>query len=398
MNIEFSEKELAFREEVRAFLKEKLPGDLAAKVRLGKHLSKQDLTRWHAAVRSRGWLANHWPTEYGGTGWTAVEKFIFDSECALAGAPRLVAFGLSMLGPVLIKYGNEDQKNYWLPRILNDQDFWCQGYSEPGSGSDLASIKTTAIKCGDYYVVNGQKTWTTLGHFANMIFCLVRTDKEAKPQRGISFLLIDMKSPGVEVRPIITLDGKHEVNEVFFTDVKVPVKNLVGEENNGWTYAKYLLTYERTNIAGIGYAIAELNLLKEIARKFIRNGKQLIKDSQFSTRIAKVEIDLENLRITNLRVITSEDNEDIFFAKTSMLKIRSTQIRQEILYLLRRALGVHALKIEGGDSDNKFQEENDSNIDIPDAALMYFNSRKLSIYGGSNEIQRNIISKMMIEI
>lgn len=396
MDLQFTSEELAFREEVQVFLEEDLSSALAAKVRQGKHLSKRDFEQWHASVRRRGWLANHWPVEYGGTGWTPTEKFIFENECALAGAPRLVAFGLSMLGPVLIKYGNEEQKKYWLPRILNGDDFWCQGYSEPDSGSDLASVRTSAIRDGNYYIVNGQKTWTTLGHFANMIFCLVRTNKDVKPQHGISFLLIDMNSPGIEVRPIITLDGKHEVNEVFFTDVKVPAENLVGEENKGWTYAKYLLTYERTNIAGVGYAIAELNRLKDTVRKVNRNGKALNRDPQFATRIAKVEIDLENLRTTNLRVLASASVGDVSIAKTSMLKVRSTEIRQEIVSLTRRAAGLHALVA----ADEALPDEHDHDAaggnESAMAAAVYFNYRKLSIYGGSNEIQKNIVSKLIL--
>lgn len=396
MDLQFNAEERAFREKVRDFLKKSLSPDLASKVRSGQHLSKADLEQWHAAIRTRGWLAYHWPVEYGGTGWTEIQKFIFENECAIANAPRPVAFGLSMLGPVLIKYGCEKQKNYWLPRILNGDDFWCQGYSEPGSGSDLASVKTTAVQEGDHYIVNGQKTWTTLGHFANMIFCLVRTNKEAKPQRGISFLLIDMKSPGVEVRPIITLDGKHEVNEVFLTDVKVPAENLVGKENEGWTYAKYLLTYERTNIAGVGYAIAELNRLKDIVKATRQGGKPLMQDPYFASRLAKVEIELENLRTTNLRVITSGTSGDQFFAKTSMLKIRSTEIRQEILSLTRRAAGQRALSIVEKTSSrgNDMSEADDNGVAM--AASLYFNYRKLSIYGGSNEVQKNIVSKLVL--
>ncbi|MBO9646795.1 MAG: acyl-CoA dehydrogenase family protein, partial [Pseudacidovorax sp.] len=250
MDLRFTAEEEAFRSEVLQFLRDKLPARIADKVRRGLRLTREDMTEWHGILNQRGWLANHWPKQYGGPGWGAVQKFIFENECALAGAPRIVPFGVNMLGPVLIKYGSEAQKQYWLPRILSGEDWWCQGYSEPGSGSDLASVKTTAVLDGDHYVVNGQKTWTTLGHHANMIFCLVRTNREAKAQSGISFLLVDMDSPGVEVRPIITLDGEHEVNEVFFTDVRVPAANLVGEQDKGWTYAKYLLTYERTNIAG----------------------------------------------------------------------------------------------------------------------------------------------------
>ncbi len=269
MDLNFTPEEEAFRAEVRAFLADKLPARLSAKVSSGKILAKADMEEWHAILNARGWLANHWPEQYGGPGWTAVEKFIFEHECALAFAPRIVPFGVNMLGPVLIKYGNEAQKRHWLPRILDGSDWWCQGYSEPGAGSDLAAVKTSAVRGidaqGDHYIVNGQKTWTTLGQHANMIFCLVRTNREAKKQEGISFLLIDMTSPGVEVRPIITLDGEHEVNEVFFSDVRVPAENLVGEENKGWTCAKYLLTYERTNIAGVGFSVAALEQLKGIA-------------------------------------------------------------------------------------------------------------------------------------
>jgi alkylation response protein AidB-like acyl-CoA dehydrogenase len=282
MDLNFTPQEEAFRAEVRAFLAEKLPARLSDKVAEGKHLSKADMEEWHAILNERGWLANHWPEEYGGPGWTAIEKFIFENESAIAHAPRIVPFGVNMLGPVLIKYGNAAQKAYWLPRILNGDDWWCQGYSEPGAGSDLAAVKTTAVRGtdagGEHYIVNGQKTWTTLGQHANMIFCLVRTDREAKKQSGISFLLVDMNSPGVEVRPIITLDGEHEVNEVFFTDVRVPVENLVGEENAGWTCAKYLLTYERTNIAGVGFSVAALARLKRVAARQTRNGRPLSED------------------------------------------------------------------------------------------------------------------------
>jgi alkylation response protein AidB-like acyl-CoA dehydrogenase len=271
MNLNFTPDEEAFRAEVLSFLHDKLPRRLADKVERGQHLTRDDMAEWHAILNAQGWLANHWPKEYGGPDWSGVKKFIFEDECALARAPRVVPFGVNMLGPVLIKYGNEAQKRHWLPRILDGSDWWCQGYSEPGAGSDLASVKTTAVRGTDdqgaHYIVNGQKTWTTLGHYANMIFCLVRTATNVRQQEGISFLLVDMNTPGVEVRPVVTLDGEHEVNEVFLTDVRVPVGNLVGEENRGWTYAKYLLTYERTNIAGIGFSVAALNRLRKIAEK-----------------------------------------------------------------------------------------------------------------------------------
>ncbi|ATH13608.1 pimeloyl-CoA dehydrogenase large subunit [Delftia acidovorans] len=396
MDLQFTTEELAFRDEVRGFLKDKLPEDLSHKVKNGLQLSKQDMERWHAILNERGWLANHWPEQHGGPGWSAVQKFIFEHECALAGTPRIVPFGLSMLGPVLIKYGNEAQKAHWLPRILNGADWWCQGYSEPGSGSDLASVKTSAVRDGDHYIVNGQKTWTTLGQHANMIFCLVRTNREAKAQQGISFLLVDMNSPGVEVRPIITLDGEHEVNEVFFTDVKVPVENLVGEENKGWTYAKYLLTYERTNIAGVGFSVAGLEKLKAVAGRMLRNGKPLTQDPLFAARLAKVEIDLENMKTTNLRVIAAVAGGGVPGAESSMLKIRGTEIRQEILSLVRRAMGPYAAPFIEEALQAGYGQPAIGDAAAATAAAAYFNYRKLSIFGGSNEIQKNIISKMIL--
>ena len=396
MDLNFTPEEEAFRAEVQAFLKDKLPARIANKVKAGQRLTKADQDEWHAILNERGWLANHWPEEYGGPGWGAVEKFIFDTECALAGGPRIVPFGVNMLGPVLIKFGNEAQKKYWLPRILSGEDWWCQGYSEPGAGSDLASVKTTAVRQGDHYIVNGQKTWTTQGQHANMIFCLVRTDREAKAQSGISFLLVDMNSPGVELRPIRTLDGDKDVNEVFFTDVKVPVENLVGEENKGWTYAKYLLTYERTGIAGVGFCIAALAKLKVIAAKVMKNGKPLDQDPLFAARMAQVEIDLENMKTTNLRVIAAVAGGGVPGAESSMLKIRGTEIRQEILSLMRRAVGPYALPFIEEAQYEGYAEEPVGPKEAATAAANYFNYRKLSIFGGSNEIQKNIISKMIL--
>ena len=396
MDLNFTPEEEAFRAEVQAFLKDKLPARIANKVKAGQRLTKADQDEWHAILNERGWLANHWPEEYGGPGWGAVEKFIFDTECALAGGPRIVPFGVNMLGPVLIKFGNEAQKKYWLPRILSGEDWWCQGYSEPGAGSDLASVKTTAVRQGAHYIVNGQKTWTTQGQHANMIFCLVRTDREAKAQSGISFLLVDMNSPGVELRPIRTLDGDSEVNEVFFTDVKVPVENLVGEENKGWTYAKYLLTYERTGIAGVGFCIAALAKLQVIAAKVMKNGKPLDQDPLFAARMAQVEIDLENMKTTNLRVIASVAGGGVPGAESSMLKIRGTEIRQEILSLMRRAVGPYALPFIEEAQYEGYADEPVGPKEAATAAANYFNYRKLSIFGGSNEIQKNIISKMIL--
>jgi alkylation response protein AidB-like acyl-CoA dehydrogenase len=325
---------------------------------------------------------------------SAIERHIFDEECALAHAPRVVPFGLSMLGPVLQKFGSKAQQDYWLPRILSGADWWCQGYSEPGAGSDLAALKTRAVRDGDHYVVNGQKTWTTLGQHANMIFCLVRTDPDAKKQEGISFLLIDMSTPGVEVRPIKLIDGGAEVNEVWFTDVRVPVENLVGEENKGWTYAKYLLTHERTNISGVGFSRAGLAAVKRIAANVRQRGEALIENPHFAARVAQVEIDLRAMAVTNLRIVSKAAAGQAPGIESSLLKIKGTQIRQEITDLARRAVGPMAMPFAS--------EAVESNTPLPDpfdagaVAGSFFNNRKLSIFGGSNEIQREIYSKSIL--
>ena len=398
MDLNFTPEDEAFREEVRSFLREKLPARLSDKVRQGQRLTKEDMEEWHAILNEKGWLANHWPEEWGGTGWSVIQRFIFETEVAMAHAPRIVPFGLSMLAPVLIKYGSEEQKKHWLPRILDGTDWWCQGYSEPGAGSDLASLKTSARREGDHYIVNGQKTWTTLGQYADMIFCLVRTDNTGKKQEGISFLLIDMTTPGIEVRPIKLLEGDHEVNEVFFTDVKVPVENLVGEENKGWTYAKYLLTYERTNIAGVGASMAAFEQLKEHARTAMRGGRPLTEDPLFAARLAKLEIDLENMKTTNLRVLYAAGQGHAPTAESSMLKIRGTEIRQEITDLMRRAAGRYAQPFITEALEEGFNGEPVGPDWAAPTAAQYFNTRKLSIFGGSNEVQREIITKAILEL
>ncbi|WP_226018814.1 acyl-CoA dehydrogenase family protein [Novosphingobium sp. FKTRR1] len=398
MDLSFSPEDEAFRQEVRAFLKDKLPKRLADKIRTGKRLTKADHEEWHAILNERGWLASHWPKEWGGTGWSVTQGFIFDLETSIAHAPRILPFGTSMLAPVLIKFGTEEQKQHYLPRILDGTDWWCQGYSEPGAGSDLASLKTSAVRDGDHYVVNGQKTWTTLGHHANWMFCLVRTSNEGKRQEGISFLLIDMNTPGIEVRPIYLLDGEHEVNEVFFTDVRVPVTNLVGEENKGWTYAKYLLTYERTGIAGVGSSMAALDHLHHIAATQKKGGRPLAEDPLFAARLARLEIELENMKTTNMRVLAAAGHGAAPTAESSMLKIRGTEIRQEINTLARKALGPYAQPfvpeafIEGSNA-----EPVGADYAAPISAE-YFNNRKLSIFGGSNEVQREIITKAVLEL
>ncbi|MBU2533183.1 MAG: acyl-CoA dehydrogenase family protein [Alphaproteobacteria bacterium] len=396
MDLSYTPEELAFRDEVRAFLKDKLPERLSSKVKAGKRITKEDYQLWHGLLNERGWLALHWPVEYGGTGWTPVQKHIFEEEAVAAGTPRIIAFGLNMLGPVLIRFASEEQKQYYLPRILNDEDWWAQGYSEPGSGSDLASLQTRAVRQGDHYIVNGQKTWTTLGQYANKMFCLVRTSTEGKPQEGISFLLMDMATPGIEVRPIITLDGAHEVNEVYFTDVKVPAENLVGEENKGWTYAKYLLTYERTGIAGVAFAKTALDKLKRVAASQTQNGRPLNRDPLFAARMAQVEIDLKAMELFNLRIVAAAGANKAPGPESSLLKIKGTVIRQEITDLLRRAVGPYAMPFSPEQLEEGNNEEPIGPQGANPLAASYFNNRKLSIYGGSNEIQRNIVSKHML--
>nr|WP_174821220.1 acyl-CoA dehydrogenase family protein [Ruegeria arenilitoris] len=388
----YTDEEKAFRDEVRAFLAEKLPKEISDKIRAGRNIGKEGYGWWHATLNERGWLNFNWPKEFGGAEWNAVQRHIFEEECAAAYAPRIVPFGLSMLGPVLQKFGSKAQQEYFLPRILNGEHWWCQGYSEPGAGSDLASLKTRAVRDGDHYVVNGQKTWTTLAQYANWIFCLVRTDPEAKAQEGISFLLIDMNTPGIEVRPIVLLDGTPEVNEMFFDDVRVPVENLVGEENKGWTYAKYLLTHERTNIAGVGFSQAGLDMVKRIARIESANGRPLIENPHFAARLARVEIDLMAMATTNMRIISQAAAGQAPGVESSMLKVKGTIIRQEINDLARRAVGPYAMPFASeavaGDNDPIGPDY------AAPVAAQYFNNRKLSIFGGSNEIQRGIIAKV----
>ena len=397
MDINYTAEERAFRDEVRTFLNEKLPKDISSKVKEHKRLGKEDTIRWQKILNEQGWLALHWPKEYGGTGWSPIQKHIFEEECAEAGAPTVLPFGVNMVAPVIIKFGTQEQKDYYLPRILRSDDWWCQGYSEPGAGSDLAGLKTRAVREGDHYIVNGQKTWTTLGQHANMIFCLVRTDPDAKKQEGISFLLIDMeKSEGITVRPLITLDGEHEVNEVFFDDVKVPVENLVGEENKGWTCAKYLLTFERTGIAGVGSSKAALAHLKQVAREQQVNGKPLIEEPHFRSRLADVEMELMSLEMTNLRTVAAAEAGGVPGAESSFLKIMGTELRQEITDLFRRAAGPHALPFLPEQLAGDFDGETVGPEFAGSVASRYFNFRKLSIFGGSNEIQKNIISKMIL--
>ncbi len=396
MDLSFTPQELEFRDEVRAFLAASLPAEIGQKVLSGLHTSRDDTVRWQKILHAKGWGAPSWPVEFGGTGWDPVRQYIFEEEGCAVGAPRQLPFGLKMVGPVIMQFGNAAQQRRFLPRILSAEDWWCQGYSEPGSGSDLASLKTSAERKGDHYLVNGQKTWITLAQFADWIFCLVRTDRAAKPQAGISFLLVDMRSPGVTVRPIVMLDGGHEVNEVWFEDVRVPVENRVGEENKGWTYAKFLLGHERTNIAGVGASKRELARLKLIAAKERKHGRPLLEDPYFAARVAQVEIDLMALEITNLRVISAEAERRAPGPEASLLKIKGTEIQQALTELMMQAVGPYALPFRREAMEPGFRGPPAGPGYAAPLAATYLNMRKASIYGGSNEIQKNIITQMIL--
>ncbi len=396
MDLNYSPEETTFRHQVRAFLNDNLPGGLRRKVLAGIHHSREEQVAWQKTLHKKGWFAPNWPKEYGGTGWNAVQRYIWEEEYDDAGAPRIVPFGPMMCAPVIMAFGNDWHKERFLPKMLATDELWCQGYSEPGSGSDLASLKTKAERQGDFYIVNGQKTWTTLAQWADWIFCLVRTSSEGKPQEGISFLLIDMKSPGVTVRPIRLMDGAHEVNEVWFEDAKVPAENLVGQENKGWTYAKFLLGHERSGIAAVGRSKRELLFLKEVAKQEKQDGKSLLDNPRFRDKIAQLEIDIMALEITSLRVLSAESRGKAPGPEVSFLKIKGTEIQQMLTELQMDALGPYALPFfpdfVNGKPDAKFVGPEYG----PPFAPRYMNYRKTSIYGGSNEIQRNIVAQHIL--
>lgn len=396
MNLSFSDDDLAFQKEVREFFETSLPEDIRDQFDRGMHPDKDAQVRWQKILFKRGWIAPNWPAEYGGTGWSATQKYIFSGESARASAPPPMPFGINMVGPVIYTFGSDEQKAKFLPRILNSEDWWCQGYSEPGSGSDLASLRTSAILDGDDYVVNGQKIWTSGAQHADWIFCLVRTDAEAKNQEGISFLLIDMNTPGITVKPIISIDLQHNLNEVFFDDVRVPVKNRVGEENKGWTYAKFLLGNERTGIARVPRSKRQVQRVRDIASVEKLNGDFLINDADFRRKLAKIEIDLMALEYTELRFLSKEEAGQSLGAAPSMLKIRGTEIQQRLTELLVESLGMYGAPYEA----NAGTQGRNMEAVGPDYTVGPMNEhlylRAATIYGGSNEIQRNIISKMVL--
>jgi alkylation response protein AidB-like acyl-CoA dehydrogenase len=391
MDLNYSAEELAFRDEVRAWLAANLPADIREKVTSYRHLAREDYIRWHKILAAKGWSVPHWPVEWGGTGWNITQRYIFDEEFGVAGAPALPPFGPAMCAAVLLRFGTPAQKDRFLPRIREGDDFWVQGYSEPGAGSDLAAVKMRAERRGDHYAVSGQKTWTTLGHYGDWIFCLVRSDTTvAKRQEGISFLLIDMKTPGITVQPLILMDGGHEVNEVFFDDVKVPLENLVYEENKGWTVAKYLLGHERMGSGSVGASRRELAALRALAAREQKNGRPLLDDARFRDRLSRAEIELDALELTAMRFLDKmRKTGQPPGADVSMLKIKGTEIQQAITELMMQAVGPSAqpyAAVDGGAVDPV----------VSRYSPRYFNYRKTSIYAGSNEIQRNIIAKMTL--
>jgi alkylation response protein AidB-like acyl-CoA dehydrogenase len=391
MDLNFTAEEQAFREQIRAWVAENLPQDISHKVHNALRLTKDDHQRWARILGKQGWHGWAWPTQFGGPGWNAVQRHLFEEECALAGAPRVIPFGPVMVAPVIMAFGTPEQQQRFLPGIMSGDVWWSQGYSEPGSGSDLASLKCKAERKGDYYIVNGQKTWTTLGQYGDWIFCLVRTSNEGKPQTGISFLLIDMKSPGISVRPIITMDGEHEVNEVWFDNVEVPADQLVGEENQGWTYAKYLLAHERTNIADVNRGKRELERLKRIAK-----AEGVFEDQRFRDQIALLEVELVALEMMVLRVLSAEKSGKQSLDVAGLLKIRGSEIQQRYTELMMLAGGPYSTPFVFDAMEAGWQGDQIGAAYLAPLAGAYFNTRKTTIYGGSNEVQRNIVAQTVL--
>ncbi len=397
MQLALTAEDEKFRQEVRAFLAAELPRDIAAAKSVGIGVSKELTKRWYRILHDKGWVAPAWPAQFGGTGWTLTQRHIWQEEAASAGAPPLPPFGLSMVGPVIYTFGNEAQKAQHLPGILSGDTWWCQGYSEPGSGSDLASLKTRAVRDGDDYIVNGQKIWTSYAHEADWIFALVRTSDQGKAQEGISFLLIDMKTPGIQVRPLVSIDELHHLNEVFFTDVRVPVSNRIGEENKGWTYAKFLLAHERTGIANVPESKRAVETIKEIARiERSDSGGALLDDPEFRQRLSEIEITLAALEVTNLRILADAAAGRPVGEQSSMLKVVGTEVSQALETLAIEAIDHYVApsqkdRIEGRTNAPLVGPEH-----AETAFVGYAFGRASTIYGGSNEIQRNIMVKAVL--
>lgn len=399
MNLNFKKEDLIFQEEVRDFINDNLNHITKKKMEEGYHLTKEDMVNWYNKLSTKGWMAPNWPKAYGGTDWTVTQRFIFNNECAEAYAPDgEYTFGVTMVGPVIIKYGTEEQKKYYLPKILSNTHWWCQGYSEPGSGSDLASLSTKAEKVEGGYKINGTKTWTTMAHFADMMFILVRTNSDCKPQEGISFMLLDMKSPGVSVKPIITLDGSHYINMVYLEDVFIPHKNLIYEENKGWTVAKYLLGHERTNNAQVASSKKALSKIRKIAKLKINGTYSLSEDKRFIDKLANCDLRVQALEYDLIKVISNEIKGISPGVEANMLKIRGSEIQQEITELVLEASGYYANSIQNNIIERGMNEPKVGPSWTSTSAQKYFDMRKTTIYAGSTEIQKNILAKMVLEL
>ena len=396
MDLSFSPAETAFRERMRTFFHTQIPEGIRAQVQKGEHVTRESQVQAQQILNANGLAVPHWPAAWGGQDWTAVQTYIYQDELQQACVPFPLAFNCSMVGPVIAQFGSEAQKQKFLPGTANLDIWWCQGFSEPGAGSDLASLRTTAVRDGDHYIVNGQKTWTTLAQYADWIFCLVRTDPGVKKQLGISFLLIDMTTPGVSVRPIQTIDGGVEVNEVWFDEVRVPVENLVGEENKGWDYAKFLLGNERTGIARVGVSKARIRRIKQLAALERVGDRPLIDEPHFREKVAAVEVELKALEMTQLRVVADERHAGTGKPNpaSSILKIKGSELQQATTELLMDVVGPYILPYD--DHEEGSNQEPVGPEYAAEAAPTYFNWRKVSIYGGSNEIQRNIVAKAIL--
>ena len=390
MDTRLNDDDLAFQQEVRQFLAEAWDADLQAMVS-ARPTMRDGMIEWQRRLNKKGWMAPGWPVEHGGTGWSVTQSFIFNSERAASGAPDIIPFGVTMVAPVIIAYGNDEQKAKFLPRILQSEDWWCQGYSEPGAGSDLASLKTKAELDGDDYVINGSKIWTTYAQYADWIFCLVRTDSSGRKQEGITFLLIDMKAPGVTVRPIDTIDGFHHLNEVFFDNVRVPVENRIGEEGKGWTYAKSLLVHERLSIAEVADSKRGLTELREMARVEVNGGKTLLEDPLFAKRLSDIEIELMALEFTELRALAAIAEGSEPGPESSLLKLQGTEVQQAIQTLRMDVAGYYSGTLQGDLSAQELGHEYANS-----AQQLYFRGRASTIYGGSNEVQKNITAKYVL--
>jgi len=397
MDLRFTDDELAFREQVRSFFRTALPADIRRKCELGQRLSKDEMVRWVHILDDKGWATPAWAPEWGGTGWSAVKQYIFKEELHMAPAPEPISFNVNMIGPTLIAFGSEEQKRWFLPKIARLDLWFCQGFSEPGAGSDLAALRTQAVREGDEYVIDGQKLWTSTAHHADWCFMLVRTDPGAKKQQGITYLLVDMETPGITVRPIVTIDGHHETNEVFFDKVRVPVANRVGEENKGWDYAKYLLGHERSGIARVGVSKFRVKRAKQLARAVMCGDRPLAEDPSFQERVAELEVELKALEITQMRLIAEigRRHDGKPDPKSSILKMKGSQLQQAAAELLLEVAGYSAMEFDPEFVRGLRQEADGDDWALALAPNHYW-ARHVSIVGGSNEIQRNILSKTVL--